>query len=129
MGVTASGDFSHSPDNEQNRLAVDRTVLASERTFLAWLRTGLAIFAGGLGVMKFARDILPPWIPLIVASVLVLTAAAIFLIAAWRYTHMRLRLAHLDIDALPAWQAWALGLFLTLCALVSLAAMAAVALF
>ncbi len=106
------------PDRDQ--LALDRTALANERTYLAGLRTGLAIYAGGLGVMKFARVILPDHVPLMVASVLIVISAAIFVIAAWRYGNVRLRMSHLDVDAMPAWQAWGLSLFLFLCAVISL---------
>jgi putative membrane protein len=113
---------------DRDRLALDRTALANERTYLAWLRTGLAIFAGGLGVMKFARVILPDHVPIMVASVLIVISIAIFVIAAWRYGNVRLRMSHLDVDAMPAWQARAISWLLAACALVSLASIYAIAL-
>ena len=106
---------------DQQRLALDRTVLANERTWLAWLRTGLALLAGGLAVAKFMKTALPPFTALSIASLLVLLAIAVFLLATWRYSSIRLRMAHLDIDALPAGTARAISGFLALCASCALA--------
>ena len=101
---------------DQQRLALDRTVLANERTWLAWLRTGLALLAGGLAVAKFMRMVLPGMTALFIASLLILMSIAVFMLATWRYSSIRLRMAHLDIDALPAGTARAISGFLALCA-------------
>lgn len=104
-----------------HRLAVDQTVLANERTWLAWLRTGLAILAGGLGVARFMRTTLPDVTALFISSMLVMLSIAVFLLAAWRYASIHLRMAQLDIDAMPARTARAISGFLALCALIALA--------
>ena len=104
-----------------HRLAVDQTVLANERTWLSWLRTGLALLAGGLAVARFMKTALPDVTALLVSSLLVVLSIAVFLLAAWRYGSIHLRMAQLDIDAMPARTAYAISGFLALCALIALA--------
>ena len=104
-----------------HRLAVDQTVLANERTWLAWLRTGLAVLAGGLAVARFMRTALPDWTALLISSLLVALSIVVFLLASWRYSSIHLRMAHLDIDAMPSRTAFAISAFLALCALIALA--------
>ncbi len=81
-------------------LALDRTILANERTFQAWLRTGLASAAASLGIFKLLEGSLPLWILFVVAMVLMFSSAAFFWMAAWRYSHVHLRTAHLDVEAM-----------------------------
>jgi len=97
---------------DRNTLALDRTILANERTYQAWLRTGLAALASGLGVVKFMRDVIPLWMLLTLASLLILLAVASFVQASWRYSHIHVRMAHLDIDAMPVWIAKVVSLLL-----------------
>ena len=40
------------PHQDQEALALERTLLAAERTFSAWIRTGLAGVGGGLAVAR-----------------------------------------------------------------------------
>jgi len=108
------------PESERNRLALDRTVLANERTFLAWLRTGLTSLVAGLGVAKFLRDIMPLSMLLVVATIFILFAAVIFMLGAWRYTHLHLRMEHLDIDAMPTWLVKTISLFFVACSILAL---------
>ena len=120
-----TGDRSaHAPDAgrqpDERRLALDRTVLANERTWLSWLRTGLAVLAGGLAVARFMKSAMPAWTALLVGSLLVMLSIAIFLLASWRYTHVHLRMAGLDIDAMPSRTAYAISGFLASCALIAL---------
>jgi len=111
---------SQTPEPDRNALALDRTVLANERTYQAWLRTGLAALAAGLGVAKFMKDVIPLWMLLTIASLLLLFGAMAFLQASWRYSHIHVRMAHLDIDAMPMWMAKVISLLLAGCSILAL---------
>ncbi len=87
-------------ETDMKNLSLDQTVLANERTYQAWLRTGLASAAAGLGIFSLLKATIPLWILLIIATILLLFSALFFWLAAWRYSHVHLRTAHLDIDAL-----------------------------
>jgi len=39
-------------NNQETKLAEERTLLAAERTFSAWIRTALAAMAGGLAILR-----------------------------------------------------------------------------
>ncbi len=108
------------PELDSNTLALDRTVLANERTYQAWLRTGLAALAAGLGLAKFLRGTIPSPILLTLATVLILFSAVAFLSAAWRYSHLHVRMVHLDIDAMPAWMLKVISFVLAGCSLLAL---------
>lgn len=106
------------PDN--NALALDRTVLANERTFQAWIRTGLSALAAGLGVAKFLQDSLPIWMLLVIAIILILLSVAAFLQASWRYSHLHIRMAELDVDATPLWLVNTISGLLSACSVLAL---------
>lgn len=108
---------------DRNTLALDRTVLANERTYQAWLRTGLAALVSGLGVAKFLKGLLPSWMVLTIAGLLLLFSTTAFLQAAWRYSHIHVRIAHLDIDAMPVGLARAVSIVLAGCSLFALASL------
>lgn len=108
------------PDN--NKLALDRTVLANDRTYQAWIRTGLALFASGLGVIKFLKDEMPLWILLVIVSVLLILSALAFLQAGWRYSHTNLKFSALDIETRATWQMWTISIILALMSLLTLIA-------
>jgi len=108
------------PDPDGNTLALDRTVLANERTYQAWLRTGFAALATGLGVAKFLHESMPLWMLLTISSILILFSAAAFLAAAWRYSHLHVRMAHLDIDAMPPWMVKLISTLLMACSIIAL---------
>ena len=116
-------------ETDRNRLALDRTVLANERTYQAWLRTGLAALASGLGVARFLKDMLPLWMLLVVTSALILFSIVAFLLASWRYTHIHVRIQHLDIDAIPTWLVKMLSLLLIGCSILALFGLMLMALF
>ena len=97
---------------DSNALALDRTVLANERTYQAWLRTGLSFLAAGIGVFKFLKTDMLLWTVTLLATVLLVFAMLAFTQAAWRYNHLHLRVAHLDVDLRPAWQINLLSLLL-----------------
>lgn len=109
-----------SPEPDRNALALDRTVLANERTYQAWLRTGLAALVSGLGVARFLKDVLPLWMVLTIAAVLLLFGTTAFLQAAWRYSHIHIRMAHLDIDAMPVSTAKVISILLAGCSVFAL---------
>ncbi len=108
------------PVPDRNALALDRTVLANERTYQAWLRTGMAAFGAGLGVAKFLKGSMPTLIIIIIASILILLSAAAFLQAAWRYCHLHVHTAHLDVDAMPTWKVKIFSTVLTGCSILAL---------
>jgi putative membrane protein len=70
--------------DRRTQLAADRTIFAAERTYAAWVRTGLVALASGIGAKKLLADIVPDWLIIINASVLVLFSAFCFAAAVWR---------------------------------------------
>ncbi len=107
------------PEPDANAMALDRTVLANERTFQAWIRTGLAALVSGLGVAKFLQDDMPLPVLLIVVSILTLFSTLAFLLSAWRYSHLHLRIVHLDIDATPVWLVKSISMVLSVCSIMA----------
>ena len=105
---------------DANSMALDRTVLANERTFQAWIRTGLAALVSGLGVAKFLQGTMPQAVLLTVVSILILFSTLAFLLSAWRYSHLHLRIMHLDIDATPMWLAMSISAVLAVCSVIAL---------
>ena len=85
----------------KTNLALDRTVLANERTYTAWIRTGLAALVSGLAMVKFLTEILPVWSIRMIATVLIGFSAVAFLLAAWRYQHLHIKVSHLELDVIP----------------------------
>ena len=67
------------------RLAADRTVLAAERTYAAWVRTGLFALASGIGARALLTGLMPEWLILADASVLIAFSMFCFSAAIWRY--------------------------------------------
>lgn len=105
---------------DANSMALDRTVLANERTFQAWIRTGLAALVSGLGVAKFLQGTMPQAVLVTVVSILILFSTLAFLLSAWRYSHLHLRIVHLDIDATPMWLAKSISIVLAVCSVIAL---------
>ncbi len=108
------------PEADTVRLALDRTILANERTYQAWVRTGVSTFAAGLGIEKFLKDDIPLWVLLAIATILLSFSTVSFLQAAWRYSHLHVRMADLDLDMTPRWLIKAYSLALAGCTLLSL---------
>jgi putative membrane protein len=79
-----SADVQVDSADRRTELAADRTVLAAERTYAAWVRTGLAALASGVGVRALLEDLVPDWLGLATACLLVLFAGFCFLAAVWR---------------------------------------------
>lgn len=82
-------------------LALARTVLANERTYAAWIRTGLAALATGLAIAKFLAEVMPVWSIRVIAMVLIGFSAVAFVLAAWRYQHLHIKVSHLEVDVVP----------------------------
>lgn len=65
-------------------LAADRTALAAERTYAAWTRTALAALASGVGARTLLAGILPSWLNMVAASVLIAFSALCLVAGVWR---------------------------------------------
>jgi len=83
------------------KLALDRTLLANERTYTAWIRTGLAALATGLAIAKFLTEIMPVWSIRLIGTVLIGFSAVAFILAAWRYQHLHIKVSRLEVDVVP----------------------------
>lgn len=101
-------------------LAFDRTVLANERTYAAWLRTGLCALAAGLAIEKFMIDVLPFWGIRIISIVLIVFSGAVFLLAAWRYSHLKFGGRSEDVPRLSANTVTGVSVALAICSVLAL---------
>jgi putative membrane protein len=106
--------------DRRTQLAADRTVFAAERTYAAWVRTGLVALASGIGAKKLLADLIPEWMIIATASLLVLFSAFCFIAGVWRQFHPGPPPPQPDTRRIPAWILIAVNGFL---ALVSLAAL------
>jgi len=70
--------------DQRNQLAADRTVLSAERTYAAWVQLGLAALAAGIGAKKLLEGVIPEWMILGTASLLVFFSSFCFAAAVWR---------------------------------------------
>jgi putative membrane protein len=66
------------------RLAADRNVLAAERTYAAWVRTGLFALASAIGARALLTGVVPDWLVLADATVLIAFSVFCFGAAIWR---------------------------------------------
>jgi len=113
-------DEAEAAATNQINLALDRTVLANERTYAAWIRTGLAALATGLATVKFMADMLPVWSIRIMATLLIGFSAASFLLGAWRYRHLHLKVSRLEVDFIPLVLVRGLSILLACCSIIAL---------
>jgi putative membrane protein len=67
------------------RLAADRNILAAERTYAAWVRTGLFALASGVGAHALLNGVIPGWLVLADASMLIAFSVFCFGAAIWRH--------------------------------------------
>jgi putative membrane protein len=79
----SSAELEDSADR-RTELAGDRTLLAAERTYGAWVRTGLLALASGMGAKAALAGVVPEWMIVINASVLVLFSVFCFVAGVWR---------------------------------------------
>lgn len=103
-----------------NHYALDRTVLANERTYTAWIRTGLTALAAGVAIEKFMADVIPPWGSRSIAVILIGFSGVAFFVAAWRYTHLGIKLGRVDVKRVPLAVTMGTSLILIACALIAL---------
>jgi putative membrane protein len=102
------------------RLAADRNILAAERTYAAWVRTGLFALASGIGARALLHGVLPGWLVLADASMLIAFSTFCFGVAAWRQLNPGAPPPRPQIKRIPPALLIAMNAFL---ALVSLAAL------
>jgi len=121
MTTDTSTAKTEQPNN--NTLALDRTILANERTYAAWIRTGFASLATGLGVERFMLNTIPLWSIHSIATLLLLFSAASFILAGWRYHHLRIKLENIDVDMVPTLVIRIISLTLAACSLIAIVAL------
>jgi putative membrane protein len=102
------------------RLAADRTILAAERTYAAWVRTGLFALASGIGARALLTAVLPEWLILADASMLIAFSMFCFGAAIWRHLNPGPPPPRPGVQQIPRSLLIVVNLFL---ALVSLAAL------
>jgi len=73
--------------DRRTELAADRTIFAAERTYAAWVRTGLFAIASGIGAQALMVGVLPEWLIITTASVLLLFSVFCFGAAVWRHLY------------------------------------------
>jgi len=66
------------------RLAADRNILAAERTYAAWVRTGLFALASGIGARALLAGVVPGWLVMADASMMIVFSTFCFGAAIWR---------------------------------------------
>jgi putative membrane protein len=103
----------------RTELAGDRTVFAAERTYAAWVRTGLVGLAGGIGARALLDGLVPDWLALAQASVLVMFSVFCFIAGVWRQL-FKVEPEAPDIDRLPSWLLIGVNVFLALVAATAL---------
>lgn len=103
----------------RTELAGDRTILAAERTYAAWVRTGLVGLAAGIGARELLDGLVPGWLALGQASMLMLFAIFCFVAGVWRQL-LRLDPEAPDVARLPGWMLVGVNVFLALVTLSAL---------
>jgi putative membrane protein len=107
--------------DRRTELAADRTVLAAERTYASWVQLGLAALAAGVGAKKVMGGVLPEWLIVATATVLVLFSAFCFVAAVWRQLRPGAPPPRPDVQRLPAALLGSINGFLVLVDLFALA--------
>ena len=82
--TAVAANIAMSSAERTTELAADRTVLAFERTYAAWVRTGLVALASGIGARKLLDGLMPTWLAMATAVVLVLFSSFCFGAGVWR---------------------------------------------
>jgi putative membrane protein len=99
--IERSASAVESSTDRTTRLAADRTVLAAERTYAAWTRTALASLASGVGARTILAGVLPYWLEMMAASVLIAFSALCFLAGVWRELFIRLPPPEPNVRRIP----------------------------
>jgi len=105
--------------DRRTELAANRTVFAAERTYAAWVRTGLVGLAGGIGARTLLEGLVPGWMVMAQATVLMLFAVFCFVAGVWRQL-FKVEPEAPDIDRLPGGLLIAVNVFLALVAATAL---------
>lgn len=103
----------------RTELAGDRTILAAERTYAAWVRTGLVGLASGIGARALLEGLVPGWMVIGQATVLLLFAIFCFVAGVWRQA-FKVEPEAPDVVRLPGAALIAVNLFLSLVAATAL---------
>jgi putative membrane protein len=82
-------------------LAANRTVFAAERTYAAWVRTALVALASGVGAKATLGNVVPEWVVISAATMLVLFSIFCFGAAVWREIDTGDSPPNPDVRALP----------------------------
>lgn len=107
----------------RNDLAEDRTILANERTFAGWMRVALGAVALGVGSHALFSAMQPVWLPRLIATLFLLLAMMVIILAEVRACAVMERLSpHVIETAKPM----NLRLFTAAISLSSLALIAAI---
>ncbi len=101
--LAESAESQEDSADRRTRLASDRTMLAAERTYAAWMRTGLASLAAGVGARKLLEGLVPGWLGLGTALVLIVFAEFCFAAGIWREIAGKSLRPDPDTDRLPVW--------------------------
>lgn len=96
----------------RTELAGDRTVFAAEHTYAAWARTGLVGLASGIGARTLLEGLVPSWMVMAQASVLMLFAILCFTAGVWRQV-LKIEPPAPDIDRPPGWVLTGVNAFLS----------------
>ncbi len=89
-----SNDLAH----DRTDMAEDRTVMAVERTFAGWMRTAFGAIGIGLGFNALFDAVQPWWVARAIATVFILLAAALALVAQHRATKAMGRMSGHAVD-------------------------------
>lgn len=85
--------------SDRTDLAEDRTVMANERTFAGWARTAMAAIGIGLAFNALFNAMEPAWAPKAIATVFILLAIFLVIMAERRACAVSARLnAHAGKD-------------------------------
>lgn len=99
--LETSAEVQSESADRRTELAANRTVLAAERTYAAWVRTGLAALASGIGARTLLQGVIPDWLAVFTAALLVLFSTFCFGSAIWRQM-MQVAPPKPDTPRLPA---------------------------
>lgn len=111
--------------DRRTKLAADRTMLAAERTYAAWMRTGLAGLAAGVGARKLLEGLVPDWLGVSTAIVLILFAEFCFAAGIWREIAGKSLRPDPDTAKLPSWLPMLFNAFMLLVGIAVLVGVAA----
>jgi putative membrane protein len=105
------------------QLAGDRTILAAERTYAAWTRTALVALASGVGARTVLGGVIPEWMILANASVLIVFSVFCLSAAVWRHAYSYQPPPRTFAPHLPSWILLCVNGFLACISLATLVAL------